>query len=518
MANRVEALVRNFLGTDGETLYLVPGEKIFILRSGAKVTVGREKLSEESFRAVAHELAPGRSVGSLCEKKHRTPYSPDPSAEPVEVAFGRFEGRESLAIHRHPAGATPVASGAPRLVPPGPGEAGVDPTPTPESVRRPSVRLSVPSTTVRPRPARPAELPARAIDEVLFKMVERDASDLHLSSGQYPIFRIHGDLLEQKELPRLHAEEVDRLIQQVLPERSRMEFHEKNDTDFAYEIAGLARFRVNVFRDFRGPGAVFRQIPMEIPTAEELDLPPAVVKLADLTKGLVLVTGPTGSGKSTTLAALVDLVNRSRREHIITIEDPIEFIHANKLGLVNQREVRSHTADFRSALRAALREDPDVVLIGELRDLETVHIALETAETGHLVFGTLHTTTAPSSVDRIVDQFPADRQQQIRVMLADTLRGIVAQTLCRRIGGGRVAALEILLANNAVQNLIREAKTFQLASVLQTSKAQGMALLNDSLLELVKQEVVDPKEAYLKAVDKPGLVALFRSNGIPFPV
>jgi twitching motility protein PilT len=518
MASRIEALVRNFLKTDGETLCLVPGEKIFILRGGSKATVGREKLSEESFRAVAHELAPGRSVSSLCEKKHRTPFSPDPSAEPVEVVFDHFEGRESLAIHRHPPAGTPTATGAPRLVTPGPKEAGADVVPTSEPVRVPSVRLPVPSMTIRSHPARPAELPGRAIDEFLFKMAEQDASDLHLSSGQHPIFRIHGDLLEQKELPRLHAEEVDRLIQQVLPERNRMEFREKNDTDFAYEIPGLARFRVNVFRDFRGPCAVFRQIPVEIRTAEELYLPPAVMKLADLTKGLVLVTGPTGSGKSTTLAALVDLVNRSRQEHIITIEDPIEFIHVNKLALVNQREVKSHTSDFRSALRAALREDPDVVLIGELRDLETVHIALETAETGHLVFGTLHTTTAPSSVDRIVDQFPADRQQQIRVMLADTLRGIVAQTLCRRIGGGSVAALEILLANNAVQNLIREGKTFQIASVLQTGKAQGMALLNDSLLELVKQEAVDPREAYQKAVDKTGLVALFRSNGIPFSV
>ncbi|MFI5181087.1 MAG: type IV pilus twitching motility protein PilT [Thermoanaerobaculia bacterium] len=507
MVSRVEALVRNFLRTDGETLVLVPGEKIFILRSGAKVTVGREKLSEESFRAVAHEMAPGKSVSSLFETEYRTLYSSDPSAEPVDVAFGRYEGRESLSILRHPGGSPAAASGAAHPVP-------LEPSPEPAKV--PSPHLPTPSA-VRPRPARPSELPARAIDEVLFRMVEMDASDLHLSSGQHPIFRIHGDLIEQEDQPLLHADEVDRLIQQVLPERSRVEFRERNDTDFAYEIAGLARFRVNVFRDFRGPGAVFRQIPLEILTAEDLGLPPAVVKLADLTKGLVLVTGPTGSGKSTTLAALVDLVNRNRREHIITIEDPIEFIHANQLGLVNQREIGSHTANFHSALRAALREDPDVVLVGELRDLETVHIALETAETGHLVFGTLHTTTAASSVDRIVDQFPADRQQQIRVMLADTLRGIVAQTLCRRVGGGRVAALEILLANSAVQNLIREAKTFQIPSVLQTSRAQGMTLLNDSLLALIKQELVEPSEAYRKAVDKPGLVSLFRTNGISFP-
>ncbi len=513
MASRVEALVRNFLRTDGESLSLVPGEKIFILRGGSKVTVGREILSEESFRAVAREVAPGQSVSALFGAEYRTLYSPDPSSDPVEVIFGLYEGRESLSIVRRPAGSPAAAPGAPgpALVEPARVEGG---EPEPESAGHPSLEVPALPAAIRPRPVRPAETPARAIDEVLFKVVERDASDLHLSSGHRPIFRIYGDLFEQMELPRLAADEVERLIDQVLPERNRAEFRERNDTDFAYEIGGLARFRVNVFRDHRGPGAVFRQIPMEVRTAAQLGLPPAVVRLAELTKGLVLVTGPTGSGKSTTLAALVDLVNRSRREHIITIEDPIEFLHENLLGLVNQREIGSHTAGFRSALRAALREDPDVVLVGELRDLETVHIALETAETGHLVFGTLHTTTAASSVDRIVDQFPADRQQQIRVMLADTLRGIVAQTLCRRIGGGRVAALEILLANNAVQNLIREAKTFQLSSVIQTSKAQGMTLLNDSLLALVKQELVEPAEAFLKAVDKPGLVSLFRRNGI----
>jgi twitching motility protein PilT len=274
---------------------------------------------------------------------------------------------------------------------------------------------------------------------------------------------------------------------------------------------------VNVFRDRGGVGAVFRQIPIEIKTAKDLNLPPAVVQLGDLSKGLVLVTGPTGSGKSTTLAAIVDYINDTRTEHIITIEDPIEFVHKNKKCLVNQREVGSHTRSFKDALRAALREDPDIVLVGEMRDLETIAIAIETAETGHLVFGTLHTTTATSTVDRIVDQFPADRQQQIRVMLADSLKGVVAQTLCRRIGGGRVAALEVLLSNNAVQNLIRDGKTFQLPSILQTSRAQGMVLLNDSLTDFVKRGLVEPREAYLKAVDKGGLIHLFKNNGIPLP-
>jgi len=240
-----------------------------------------------------------------------------------------------------------------------------------------------------------------------------------------------------------------------------------------------------------------------------------VIQLGDLSKGLVLVTGPTGSGKSTTLAAIVNHINETRSDHIITIEDPIEFVHQNKKCLVNQREVGSHTMGFKDALRAALREDPDIVLVGEMRDLETVAIAIETAETGHLVFGTLHTTTAPSTIDRIVDQFPTDRQSQIRVMLADSLRGVISQTLLKKKGGGRVAALEILLSNNAVANLIRDGKTFQLQSIMQTSKAQGMVLLNDTLIDLVKRGVVEPREAYVKAVDKLTLLTAFKTMNVP---
>jgi twitching motility protein PilT len=263
-------------------------------------------------------------------------------------------------------------------------------------------------------------------------------------------------------------------------------------------------------------GGVFRIIPTKIPSAEDLGLPPQVLGLCDQNKGLVLVTGPTGSGKSTTLCALVDFMNRHRKDHIITIEDPIEFVHRNKKCLLNQREIGTHTQGFKRALRAALREDPDIVLVGEMRDLETIGIAIETAETGHLVFGTLHTTTAPSTVDRIIDQFPADRQTQVRVMLSETLKGVVAQTLCRKKGGGRVAAYEVLIVNTAVANLIREGKTFQIPSLMQTQRQIGMRTLNDSLLELVKKGLVEPKEAYIKAVDKSSLVALFDRGGIRF--
>jgi len=289
---------------------------------------------------------------------------------------------------------------------------------------------------------------------------------------------------------------------------------ERHDTDFAYEIADLARFRANIFADRRGPGAVFRVIPTKILTAEQLGLSQYILNLCALNKGLVLVTGPTGSGKSTTLSAMIDHVNKTRQDHIITIEDPIEFVHPNQKCLVNQREVRTHTDSFKDALRAALREDPDIILVGELRDLETVAIAIETAETGHLVFGTLHTTTAASTVDRVIDQFPSDRQAQIRIMLSESLKGVIAQTLCRKIGGGRVAALEVLIVTGAVSNLIRESKTFQIPSIMQVNKANGMVSLNDALMELVTKKLVEPAEAYAKAVDKPAFDALLKRNGI----
>jgi len=276
----------------------------------------------------------------------------------------------------------------------------------------------------------------------------------------------------------------------------------------------VARFRCNGAQERMGPMAVFRVIKGKIVTVDELGLSPEIQKLCYLTKGLVVVTGPTGSGKSTTLAGLVDLMNKTRSDHIITIEDPVEFVHKSNRCLVTQRQVGLHTRGFKQALRAALREDPDVILVGEMRDLETVSIAIETAETGHLVFGTLHTTTAASTVDRIIDQFPADRQSQVRVMLAESLKGVIAQVLCRKIGGGRVAAREILLSLPAVANLIREGKTFQIPSIMQTNRRAGMSLLNDALLDLVDQKLVEPKEAYLKSVDKSSIATGLKSRRV----
>ena len=352
------------------------------------------------------------------------------------------------------------------------------------------------------------------IDRLFHAMCAASASDLHLSVGTPPMIRKDGRMQTLAEgEAALTADDVAALITPIMPERNAREFADRHDTDFAYEIADLARFRANAFVDRKGPGAVFRVIPTQILTAEQLGLSPHLLQLCQLNKGLILVTGPTGSGKSTTLCALIDYINRTRHDHIITIEDPIEFVHQNQKCLINQREVRTHTDSFKDALRAALREDPDIVLVGELRDLETVAIAIETAETGHLVFGTLHTTTAASTVDRLIDQFPADRQAQIRIMLSESLRGVVAQNLCRKTGGGRVAALEVLMVTQAVSNLIREGKTFQIPSMMQVGKAVGMVTLNDALMDLVTKKIVAPDEALSKAVDKAGFEGLLKRGG-----
>jgi len=356
--------------------------------------------------------------------------------------------------------------------------------------------------------------PTGPIDELFRTMVEMKASDLHISAGSPPMVRHDGEIVILPGRPILSADDTQKLLWPIAPERNREEFQRRHDTDFAYEIKGLARFRCNFFLDRKGIGGVFRQIPTKVMTAEEMGLSKEILQLCHLSKGLVLITGPTGSGKSTTLAAMIDYVNRNRTDHIITIEDPLEFVHENKKCLINQRQVGEHTSSFKDALRAALREDPDIVLVGELRDLETVAIAIETAETGHLVFGTLHTSSAPSTVDRVIDQFPADRQQQIRVMLSDSLKGVISQMLCKKIGGGRVPVLEVLIGTPPVANLIREAKIFQIPSIMQTGKRYGMCLMNESFLDLVKRKIVEPQEAYAKAIDKTNLINMYKKNNI----
>jgi twitching motility protein PilT len=369
-----------------------------------------------------------------------------------------------------------------------------------------------PASAAAPKPAPSGAEPE--INVLLRKMFQMGASDLHITSNHRPLIRLHGDMQELSDQPVITQDRMHALLGGIMPPHNAAQYEDTHDTDFAHEIADLARFRVNTFMDRFGMGAVFRTIPMEIVTAEKLGLSKEVLDLCFLSKGLVLVTGPTGSGKSTTLCALVDFINRHRKDHIITIEDPIEFVHQKKNCLINQREVHVHTKSFANALRAALREDPDIVLVGEMRDLETIAIAIETAETGHLVFGTLHTTTAASTVDRIIDQFPADRQSQIRTMLASSLKGVISQTLCKKNGGGRVAAMEFLFVNSAVSNLIREGKIYQIPSVMQTAKQQGMVLLNEALFKYVVDKVVAPEEAYVKAIDKQGFVTMLKSKGI----
>ncbi|HEX8287329.1 MAG TPA: type IV pilus twitching motility protein PilT [Pyrinomonadaceae bacterium] len=351
------------------------------------------------------------------------------------------------------------------------------------------------------------------INELFQKMAQIGASDLHLSVSMPPMIRKDGKMQTLPGETILTAESARELLTSIMPAKNREEFAARNDTDFAYEIPNLARFRANIFTDRKGMGGVFRIIPTKILTAEQLGLSQAVMNLCSLSKGLVVVTGPTGSGKSTTLCAMIDHINKTREDHIITIEDPIEFTHENQKCLVNQREVHNHTESFKNALRAALREDPDILLVGEMRDLETISIAIETAETGHLVFGTLHTTTAASTVDRIIDQFPADRQQQIRVMLSESLKGVIAQTLVPKKGGGRVAALEILIVTPAISNLIREGKTFQISSAMQTGRQQGMVTLNDALFDLVHKGAVEPGDAYIKAIDKANFETMLSRGG-----
>ncbi len=340
------------------------------------------------------------------------------------------------------------------------------------------------------------------IDQFLKVMVEQGGSDLHLTTGSVPVIRVHGHM-QRIKFRELTAKDTEKLIFEIMEEEWRMRFLDEMDFDFAYEIPGVSRFRVNIFHQKNGLGAVMRTIPTDILTADQLGLSEPIRRMCMLTKGLVLVTGPTGSGKSTTLAGMVDLINDTRADHILTIEDPIEFVHANKMCLVNQREVGTNTKSFANALRAALREDPDVILVGEMRDRETIELGITAAETGHLVFGTLHTNSAPKTIDRIIDVFPADQQEQIRAMLAESIKGVISQVLLRKKGGkGRCAAREIMVGTNAVRALIREGKIHQIPSMIQTGKKDGMQLLDQHILEYLMSGVIDSKEAYMKANQK----------------
>lgn len=339
------------------------------------------------------------------------------------------------------------------------------------------------------------------ITELLAFSVQHKASDLHLSSGVAPMIRVDGDV-RRINIPALENKDVNSLVYDIMNDNQRKDYEQNLEVDFSFEVPNLARFRVNAFNSNRGPAAVFRTIPSEVLTLDDLGAPDIFKTISDTPRGLVLVTGPTGSGKSTTLAAMVDHINQHKHHHILTIEDPIEFVHDNKLSLINQREVHRDTHSFSNALRSALREDPDVILVGELRDLETIRLAMTAAETGHLVFGTLHTTSAPKTIDRIIDVFPDEEKSMIRSMLSESLRAVISQTLLKKVGGGRVAAHEIMIAVPAIRNLIREDKIAQMYSSIQTGASQGMQTMDQCLTNLVNHGVVTTAEARAKAQDK----------------
>ncbi len=525
--SRLDPLLDALKKTDSDELRVFVGECICLIKAGSRRDVGREPVQPQSVSALAGEVLTPEQIDAARVSPQSIQLERGGST--FELVFAQANGGLSISIAQRRGGAEPAAaaqpasspaplSGTPDFAPPPASQAparAAPPAPAPAAVSSPAVPAPAAAVASALPPTRGGR---NAIDEILSLMIARKASDLHLSTGAVPILRVHGEMTFLRDRPILSSDDVHALLKPLFTGKTKDDFDARNDADFAYEIPGLARFRVNAFRDRNGIGAVLRQIPIEIIPAEKLGLPQAVLDLCWLSKGLVVVTGPTGSGKSTTLAGMIDYINKNRSDHIITIEDPVEFVHKNIKCLVNQREVGRHTQSFKAALRAALREDPDIVLVGEMRDLETISIAIETAETGHLVFGTLHTTTAISTVDRIIDQFPTDQQEQIRVMLSESLKGVVAQVLCKKVGGGRVAAMEILLGSSAVSSLVREGKTFQIPSVMQTSRGAGMVTMNDALMALVEKKQVDPKEAYVKSVDKPGLLQMFKSAGIRSPV
>lgn len=478
-----------------DAIVLEPGRPPQMLRTGIAHEITRVPLDSGTIARLVAEIAPGLRDSIPVQMPERFEYRIGDCTFHFAVRGGGWIAELKNGCGRNgEGGSTDGAPASPLQVP-----APAAPAVLGWGSRAPVVTIAVP-------------LPS--IEVLLRLLLDRGGSDLHLSSGQVPRMRLNGDLVALSQYAPPSAAELKKILFAAAPVRNREEFETSSDTDFAIELPGEGRFRANLFGEREGIGAVFRQIPFRIPTVDDLGLPPTVRKLAELSRGLVLVTGPTGSGKSTTLAALIDLINQTRSDHIITIEDPVEFVHTSKGCLVHHREVGVHTASFKRALRAALREDPDVVLVGEMRDLETTSIAIETAETGHLVFGTLHTTTAASTVDRLIDQYPAEQQAQIRLMLAESLRAVIAQSLVKRTVGGRVAAYEIMVCTPAVSNLIREGKTFQIPSAMQTGRKAGMMLLNDSLAKLVEDRIVDPREAYLKAADKEDLLNRLRSLGI----
>ena len=512
MTSPIVELLKRTLSVGGTELRLIPGRRTVVVMPQGESEVRGDAQTSDRIQVMIDPVIPPEARRSLSSGYAEWEFALEdkgPVRARAEMKSGQLSALFFLDLCDN-AGGKP----APRAPMPSP-SFGKMAAPPLASIVEAEARLPVPESRISMGPV--SGKPSGEIDRFLNKLVELKGSDLHMSIGAPPMIRKDGEMQHLPGFPVLTGESMERMVMPIVPDRNREEFARTHDSDFAYEIAGVCRFRANLFVDLKGIGAVFRVIPSKILSVEDLGIPKEVLSLCHLPKGLVLVTGPTGSGKSTTLAALIDYINRNRSDHIITIEDPVEFVHPNKKCLINQRQVGEHTDSFKKALRAALREDPDIVLLGEMRDLETIAIALETAETGHLVFGTLHTSSAPATIDRIIDQYPPEQQAQIRVMLANSLKGVMAQMLCKKIGGGRAAAWEIMFGVPAISNLIRESKIFQIPSIMQTGRKLGMALMNDSLFKLVKDGLVAPEEALAKANDKPGLLQMYQQANIAMP-
>ena len=520
-------LLKRALSVGAREVRLLPGRRTIVVLPEGENEVRGETQTTERIESLVQPFMPPAAKRALASGWAEWDFELDgrgPVRACAEVKVGLLQ--VSLFLDRCDQGvvrkAPPPVPQRAQVPPPPPSEPLEADFPEPETERDFGAAPALPTQPPMPKETLVYDAglsggSTASIDALLMIMLEKKASDLHVSTGAPPMLRLDGEMLPIPAQAEISAEAMQKMLLPIVPPRNREEFQDTHDTDFAYELAGRARFRVNLFVDLHGMGAVFRVIPTKILSVDDLNLPRELLSLCELPKGLVLVTGPTGSGKSTTLAALIDYINRTRSAHVITIEDPIEFVHPNKKCLINQRQVGEHTDSFKRALRAALREDPDIVLLGEMRDLETVSIAIETAETGHLVFGTLHTSSAPSTIDRIIDQYPPEQQNQIRVMLSSSLKGVICQMLCKRIGGGRVAALEVMFGVPSIANLIREQKIFQIPSIMQTGRKLGMALLNDSLLRLTKEGKISPEEALSKTYDRNTLLTLFTQNQIQVP-
>jgi twitching motility protein PilT len=479
--------------TDSDEIRLVVGERIHAMRHGERRDLGRHVVDPSMIQRLAAEVFPDAS-NEPWPRSARV----HAAEEPFDVFFTNQSSGPSLVIRR----AAPRSLEPPPSAPPGPRDSERPESPAMTTSDRPAPRASGFAHRASPR-----------IDEILSHPLVARCSDIHLTPGLAPAVRVDGELRFLDPSP-VRVDDVLDIVRPVWTERAERDYAQNHEVDFAYQLEGVARFRVHVFEGQSGACASMRRIQIGVTPLERLGLPAIVAELCSLRKGLVLVTGPTGSGKSTTIAGMIDHINHQRGGHVVTLEDPIEFVHVSARALIHQREIGVNTRSFKSALRAAMREDPDVVVVGEMRDFETVAMAVETAETGHLVIGALHTTSAMAAVDRIIDQFPGTQQDQIRFMLAENLKAVIAQTLCRRQGGGRAVATEIMLGVPAIANLVREKKTYQIPSVMQTSKGSGMVTMNDALVALVQRGDTTAHEARLHAPDRNAFATSLRAIGV----